>query len=396
MSEVSFKQMLEEETINSVHNGDVVEGTVVEVKPDMIIMNINCKYEGIIERKEYTANPEADLTTMVQEGDKITAKVMRVNEQIGYVLMTYRKLAQEKIYLELEKHYEDKDVLEGVVTQVRVGGLVVDYKGVHVFVPASLVSDRYEKDLSKYQGQEIRFVVTECNPRRRRIIGNRRMILNEERAKMEAEALERLEEKTRVQGTVKNLTKFGAFVDLGGIDGLLHISEMGWGRVRTPKDYVQVGDEIEVLIKGIDGNRVSLTTKFPEDDPWANLNEKYPINSEVRGTVARLTDFGAFVELEPGVDALLHVSQISRERIEKPEDVLNIGEEIEALIIDNNAIEKKISLSIRELEFRRRRFAMEQGEEPEPMMEEAPETDEVQDDIVEEAAAPAMEEASEE
>lgn len=361
MSE-DFKQLLEEETINSVRNGDIIEGTVVEVKNDMIIMNINSKYEGIIERKEYTADPDVDLTTMVNVGDKITAKVVRVNEQIGYVLMTYRKLAQEKVYLELEEHMTNGDVLEGKVVQVRVGGLVVDYKGVNVFVPASLVSDRYEKDLSKYQGENIRFIISECNPRRRRIIGNRRKILIEEKAAKEEEALARLEVGQRVHGVVKNLTRFGAFVDLDGIDGLLHISEMGWGRINSPKDYVQVGDEIDVLIKAIDGNRVSLTTKFPEEDPWANLDERYPANTEVHGRVARLTDFGAFVELEPGVDALLHVSQISRERIEKPEDVLHVGDEIDALVIDNNPEEKKISLSIRELEFRRRRFAQEQGE----------------------------------
>ena len=356
MSE-DFGQMLEEQTINSVRNGDIIEGTVVEVRKDMIIMNINSKYEGIIERDEYTSNEELDLTTVVNKGDKITAKVIKVNEQVGYVLMTYRKLAQEKIYKEFEKACEEQEILKGKVSKISVGGLVVDYNGVNVFIPASLVSDRFEKDLNKYKDQEISFIISECNPRRRRIIGNRRDIVVKEKAEREEEALKNIEVGKRLTGKVKNLTKFGAFIDLNGIDGLLHISEMGWGRVNSAKEYVKVGDELEVEVKAVEGNKISLTTKFDETNPWNSIEERYPVNSEVKGVVARLTDFGAFVELEPGIDALLHVSQISKERVEKPEDVLNIGDEIEALIIDCNADEKKISLSIRELEFRRRRYA---------------------------------------
>lgn len=371
MPEENFEQMLEEETINSVRNGDIIEGTVVEVKKDMIIMNINCKYEGIIERKEYVSDPEADLTTLVKVGDKITAKIVRVNEQIGYVLMTFRKLAQEKIFIELDQAHKDKTVLTGKVTQVRVGGIVVDYKGVNIFIPASLVSDKFEKDLSKYQDQEIRFVVHECNPRRKRLIGNRRVIESEERKAREAAALENLEIGKKVTGKVKNLTKFGAFIDLNGIDGLLHISEMGWGRVRSPKDYTSVGADIDVLVKAIEGTKISLTTKFPDQDPWADIEERFPVNTEVTGIIARLTDFGAFVEVCPGVDALLHVSQISRNRVEKPSDVLGVGDEIDALVIDVNGADKKISLSIRELEFRKRRFA--EYEEDEYYEDELPE-----------------------
>lgn len=364
MSE-DFGQMLEEQTINTVRNGDIIEGTVVEVRKDMIIMNIDSKYEGIIEREEYTSDEELDLTTVVNKGDKLTAKVIKVNEQVGYVLMTYKKLAQEKAYKQFEKAVEEKTVLTGKVSKVSVGGLVVDYDGINVFIPASLVSDRFEKDLSKYKDQEISFLISECNPRRRRIIGNRRDIVMEERAKREAEALENLEVGKRLKGTVKNLTKFGAFVDLDGVDGLLHITEMGWNRVRVSKDYVNVGDEIEVEVKDIVDGKISLTTKFEETNPWNNVSEKYPVNSEVKGRVARLADFGAFVELEPGIDALLHVSQISKERIEKPSDKLKVGDEIEALVIDNNPDENKISLSIRELEFRRRRFAEDQDENTE-------------------------------
>lgn len=368
MSE-DFGQMLEEQTINSVRNGDIIEGTVVEVRKDMIIMNIDSKYEGIIERDEYTSNEELDLTTVVQKGEKITAKVIKVNEQVGYVLMTYKKLAQEKVYKEFEKACEDGTVLRGKVARVSIGGLVADYNGVNVFIPASLVSDRFEKDLSKYKDQEIEFIISECNPRRRRIIGDRRCLVIKEKEEREAAALEKLAVGQKLEGTVKNLTKFGAFVDLDGIDGLLHISEMGWGRVNSPKEYVKVGDKIEVEVKEIEGNKISLTTKFEENNPWNTVQDKYPVNSEVSGKVARLADFGAFIELEPGVDALLHVSQISKERVEKPADVLKIGDDIEALVIDNNVEEKKISLSIRELEFRRRRYANVDDEESKDELE---------------------------
>lgn len=361
MSE-DFKQMLEEETINSVRTGDIIEGTVVEVKKDMIILNINTKYEGIIERKEYTSNEELDLTKVVNVGEVITAKVVKVNEQVGYVLMTYRKLAQEKVYQELSEAYENNKVLNGKVINVTTSGLVVEYKTENIFIPASLVADRYVKNLDSYLNQSIDFTISECNPRRHRIIGNRKdLVIKEKQAKLE-KALSEIEIGKRYKGVVKNLTKFGAFIELGDVDGLLHVSEMGWGRVSSAKDYVSTGDEIEVEVKAIEEDKISLTTKFEELNPWNSVAEKYAVNTEVKGTVARLTDFGAFVELEEGVDALLHVSQISREHIEKPADALKIGEEIEALVIDVNSEEKKISLSIRELEFRRRRYAQEDNE----------------------------------
>lgn len=211
------------------------------------------------------------------------------------------------------------------------------------------MSDTYEKDLSKYAGQDIEFVITEFNPRRHRVIGDRKQLMVAKKQAMQKELFERIAVGDRVEGTVKNVTDFGAFIDLGGADGLLHISEMSWGRVENPKKVFKAGEQLTVLIKDIQGEKIALSLKFPEANPWANAAEKYSAGNIVTGRVARMTDFGAFVELEPGVDALLHVSQISKEHVDKPADALKIGQQIEAKIVDFNEVDHKISLSIKAL-----------------------------------------------
>ena len=225
-----------------------------------------------------------------------------------------------------------------------------------------------EKDLSKYQDQEIEFVISEFNPRRNRVIGDRRQLLVAERAEKEKELFAKLQVGDTVEGTVKNVTDFGAFVDLGGVDGLLHISEMSWGRVENPKKVFQVGDKLNVLIKDINDTKIALSLKFPETNPWANASETYAVGKVIEGKVARMTDFGAFVELAPGVDALLHVSQISRAHVDKPSDVLSVGQVVEAKIVDLNEAEKKISLSMKALEPAEE--AVEGGEVSEDVTEE--------------------------
>ena len=204
--------------------------------------------------------------------------------------------------------------------------------------------------MSKYDGQEIEFVISEFNPRRNRVIGDRRQLLVAERAERQKELFAKLQVNDRIDGTVKNVTDFGAFIDLGGVDGLLHISEMSWGRVENPKKVFKVGDELTVLVKDINDTKVALSLKFPETNPWANAAEDFAVGKVIEGRVARMTDFGAFVELAPGVDALLHVSQISRAHVDKPSDVLSVGQVITAKIVDLNEADKKISLSMKALE----------------------------------------------
>ena len=251
--------------------------------------------------------------------------------------------------IELEDAFENKTVLKAVVTEISTGGLSVVVDQTRVFIPASLVSDVYEKNLEKYKGQEVEFIVTEFNPKKHRIIGNCKELIIEKKKKMQEELFAKLEVGQTVEGTVKNVTDFGAFVDLGGADGLLHISEMSWGRIENPKKVFKSGDKVKVLVKAIDGNRIALSMKFPEENPWKDAEEKFAVGTVVTGKVARMTDFGAFVQLEERVDALLHVSQIAKEHIEKPSDVLSIGQEIEAKIVDFNEEEKKISLSMKAL-----------------------------------------------
>ena len=432
MSEMSFEQMLEE-SFKTIRNGEVVEGTVIDVKPDEIFLNIGYKSDGIITRNEYTNEPNVDLTTVVKVGDKMEAKVVKLNDGEGQVILSYKRLQAEKGSKRLEEAFENQEVLKAKVTQVLAGGVCVSVDETRVFIPASLVSDTYEKDLNKFKDQEIEFIITEFDPRKRRIIGNRKVLLVEQKAKQQEELLANLHVGDVIEGTVKNVTDFGAFIDLGGVDGLLHISEMSWGRVENPKKVFtvgqtvrvfvkningskialsmkfddenpwngatekfapgnivkgkvarmtdfgafidlggadgllhisemswgrvenpkkvfKVGETVKVLIKDINGDKIALSLKFPEENPWLNAADKYAVGNVVEGKVARMTDFGAFVELESGIDALLHVSQISREHVEKPSDALKIGQEITAKVVDFNEEDKKISLSMKALE----------------------------------------------
>ncbi len=348
MSEQSFEQMLEE-SFKTIRNGEVVEGTVIDVKPDEIVLNIGYKSDGIITRSEYTNEPNADLTTQVEVGSTMEAKVLKVNDGDGQVLLTYKRLAAEKGSKRLEEAFENQEVLTAKVAQVLNGGLSVIVDEARVFIPSSLVSDVFEKDLSKYDGQEIEFVITEFNPKRRRIIGDRKQLLAAKKEELRKALFERINVGDVIEGTVKNVTDFGAFIDLGGADGLLHISEMSWGRVESPKKAFKVGDVVKVFIKDINDTKIALSMKFPEDNPWNNAAEKFAAGTIISGRVARMTDFGAFVELAPGIDALLHVSQISKEHIDKPSDVLKTGQVIEAKIVDFNEAERKISLSMKAL-----------------------------------------------
>lgn len=363
MSEMSFEQLLEESLV-TIHNGEVVKGTVIGVKEDEIILNIGYKADGIISRSEYTNTPNVDLREVVKVGDEMEAKVLKVNDGEGQVLLTYKRLAAEKGNKRLEEAFNNKEVLTAPVAAVLDGGLSVVIEEARVFIPASLVSDTYEKDLSKYKDQEIEFVISEFNPKRRRIIGDRKQLLVAKKQELQKELFAKIKVGDTVEGVIKNVTDFGAFIDLGGVDGLLHISEMSWGRVENPKKVFKVGDSIKVLIKDIQGEKIALSLKFEDANPWLNAAEKYAVGNEVTGKVARMTDFGAFVELEPGVDALLHVSQISREHVEKPSDVLKIGQEITAQVVDFNNEDKKISISMKAL------LAQEETPEEEVQTEE--------------------------
>ena len=282
MSEMSFEQMLEA-SLKTIRNGEVVEGTVIGVKPEEIVLNIGYKSDGIITRSEYTNEPNVDLTTLVKEGDVLEAKVIKVNDGEGQVILSHKRLAAEKGSKRLQEAFENQEVLTAKVSQVLDGGVCVNVDETRVFIPASLVSDTFEKDLSKFKNQEIEFVITEFDPRKRRVIGNRKTLLVSKKAEAQKELLSKIGEGDVVEGTVKNVTDFGAFIDLGGVDGLLHISEMSWGRVENPKKVFNVGDTVKVFIKSISENKIALSMKFPEENPWNGATEKYAVGNIVTG-----------------------------------------------------------------------------------------------------------------
>ena len=348
MSEETFEQLLEG-SVKSIRNGEVVKGTVIDVKDDEVILNIGYKSDGILTKNEYSYKP-VDLKEAVHVGDKMEVKVLKVSDADGQVTLTYKRLEQEKGNQKLKDAFESGEVLTATVTQVPKGGLVALVEGSRVFIPASLVSDTYEKHLEKYEGQEISFVITEFNPKQRRVIGSRKQVILAEKEKKREELFARIHPGDVVEGEVKNVTDFGAFVDLGGADGLLHISEMSWGRVDNPRKLFKSGDHLTVLIKDIRDTKIALSLKFEDQNPWLTAADDFAVGSIVTGRVARMTDFGAFIELKPGVDALLHVSQISREHVDKPSDVLSVNQMIQAKVVDFNGESRKISLSMKAIQ----------------------------------------------
>ena len=350
MSELTFEQMLEE-SLKTIHAGEVVEGTVIDVKPEEIILNIGYKSDGILTKNEYTNDSSVDLTTVAKVGDTMEVKVLKVNDGEGQVLLTYKRLAADRGNKRIEEAFNNHEVLKATVSQVLDGGLSVIVDEVRIFIPASLVSDTYEKDLTKYAGQEIEFVISEYNPKRRRYIGDRKQLIVAKKAELQKELFEKIKEGDIVEGVVKNVTDFGAFVDLGGVDGMVHISELSWLRIKHPSDVVKVGDVLDVYVKDIDteNKKISLGYKKTEDNPWEVLKRDYEIGSVVTAKVVSMTAFGAFAQIIPGVDGLIHISQISNERINKPQDVLTIGQEVQVQITDIDFDKKRVSLSMKAL-----------------------------------------------
>ena len=396
MSEISFEQMLEEEgSLNQIRTGAVVTGSVIGVKDNEINLNIGYKADGVITKSEYTNDANLDLKEAVHVGDEMKVKVLKVNDGDGQVLLSYKRLAQDRALEALNEACESGEVLHGTVSNATTGGLSVMKDGVRIFIPASLAGENFVKDLSKFVGEDIEFRLIECNPRKRRVIGDRKSILKERREAAENALFESIQEGMIVTGTVKNLTDFGAFIDIGGADGLLHISEMSWGRLEHPKKVFKVGQEVECFIKSIKGKKIGLSMKFPDQNPWLDAEEKYAIGNVVTGKVARMTDFGAIVELAPGVDALLHVSQIGKDRVNKPSDVLQLGQEIEAKVVEFNGADKKISISIKALEMDRPAEEKATIEVPEAIAAAVKETEKAAAETAEEVKEAAPEAAPE-
>ncbi len=349
-AELSFEEAMEQ-TLKTLNTGDVVEGTVVEVRPTEVIVDLGFKSDGIIPASELTDDPDAKPADVVKPGDVIEVFVVGVNDGEGKTLLSKKKLDAIAGYKKLEDALENGTVMSGKVISVVNGGIIVSVEGSRVFVPARQASDRYTEDLSVFMNQTVELKITEINSRRKRITGSIRAILVEQKEALAAKFWEDAEVGKKYTGVVKSIMPFGVFVDIGGVDGLVHISELSWNRIKSPSEVVSVGDSIEVYIKEINEGtkKISLGFKKAEDNPWVIAQSKFNLGDTVECKVVRFMPFGAFVELIPGVDGLIHISQIAMKRVEKVEDELKIGQTVEAKITELNWETKRISLSIKAL-----------------------------------------------
>lgn len=347
--EATFEQMLEESLV-TLHTGDVVKGTVIQVVNEEVSVNLGFKSDGIISRGEFSSDPNVIPSKTVQPGDEIEVFVVRVNDGDGNVMLSRKRIETQKGIEEIETAYNDKTVVTGVVEKVVKGGLIAVVNGVNVFIPSSQVSNRFIEDLSVFNGQKLEFNIIEVDRVKRRFIGGRKALVEQEIAAKRAALFETIQAGSKVTGTVSRLTDFGAFVDLGGVDGLIHISEMSWGRISNPREVLKEGQTVEVFVLDVDKEKgkISLSLKDADMNPWKLAADKYAVGSIVEGKVVRMVPFGAFVELEPGVDGLVHISQIANKHVVKPEDELKVGEMIKVKVLEVNPEQKKISLSKRQ------------------------------------------------
>ncbi|EES90941.1 4-hydroxy-3-methylbut-2-enyl diphosphate reductase [Clostridium botulinum D str. 1873] len=334
--------------------GDTVKGQIISLNEKEAFINIGHKKDGIIPLKEATRDENVSMKDLFNVGDEIEAKVISLKNSDDCIVLSKIEIEREEAFKEIENAFNNKSQITISIKESVNGGIIGRYKGVRVFVPASHVELFHVNDLSNYIGQDMQVKIIEfkVNKRVTKIVASRRELLIKAQAEKEEEAWNTLKKDEVIEGEIRRLTSFGAFVDVNGIDGLLHVSEISWGRVEKPEDVLKVGEKVKVFILDIDkeNKKLSLSIKKLTDDPWTNIEEKYPIGSIVLGKVVRFADFGAFVQLEPGVDGLVHVSEISYKRINKPSDVLKLNEEVKAKILNVNKDGKRLSLSIKEAE----------------------------------------------
>lgn len=375
----SFAQEFEEyeKSLITLNTRDVVKGTVIGVSEKGLSVNLGYKSDGFVPASEVTDDPSADITKMYAVGDEVEAFVVRVNDVDGEVTLSMKKLEMIKGAKEVEEAFESKEILTGKVIQAVNGGVIVSCKGARVFVPASQASDRFLQDLTTLVGTEVNLRIIDIKKMRGRnkIVGSVKNVLNEQKSALAESFWAEIREGKTYKGIVKSLTKFGAFADIGGVDGLIHISELSWSKIKHPSEVVNVGDEVEVYIISFDKEKgkISLGFKKAEDNPWKKVENELKVDDVVDCKIVRIVPFGAFAEIYPGVDALIHISQVANKRIAKVEDELTIGQHVQAKVVEINLADQKIGLSIRALL------------EPEAPAKEAPVAEE----------APAAEEAAE-
>ncbi len=348
--EKTFEELLNESYVPPLHTGDVVTGKVIEVSSNgEVQVSLQYKADGVIPRNEISNNPDVKAEDIFKKDDEVDVYVMKVNDGDGNVLLSKKRIENEKNLGEIEEAYNNGTIVDGKIVDIVKGGAIALILEARVFVPSSQISNKYINDLTPFKGQELNFKIIEFDKQKRRIVaGRKELAIAEELGKRE-EVFKDLNVGDKVKGIVSRTSDFGAFVDIGGIDGLIHISELSWGRVKKVEDVVKVGEEVEVSILKLDKEKgkISLSLKEINQNPWIAAADKYAVGSIVEGKVVRMVTFGAFVELEPGVDGLIHISQISDKHIAKPEEVLSTGDKVTVKVTDIDLENNKISLSIK-------------------------------------------------
>lgn len=347
----SMNEMMEQidASMKRIQSGDIIKGKVISVSNKEILVNIGFMSDGIVPKEETDCGEFVSLSDIYKEGQEICAYVEEVNDGEGNVRLSQVKAESYKAWQQLEDSYKNGTTFNVTVKEAVKGGLIALIKGIRAFIPASQVSCSYVDDLNEYSGKTIEVKVIEFDMDKEKVVLSGKEVQKEKIAKEREYTLNNLKKGEKVKGTVKRLAKFGAFVDLGGIDGLIHISELSWKRVNDPSEIVSVGDIVEVYVLDIDKEkgRISLALKEVSEDPWKNINQKHKINDVLSGTVVNLINVGAFVEIENGLEGFVHISEICDEKIAKPSDVLNIGDKVNVKILEINEKDKKISLSIK-------------------------------------------------
>lgn len=368
--DLNFEEELEK-TLKPINNGDVVSGIVISINPTEVHVDLGTKHDGIIPISEVTNDPNASIADTIHVGDTVEVFVVRVNDVEGTVTLSKRKVDSIRGMLEVEKAVEDGAVLEGVVAEAVKGGVICMVKGVRVFVPASLAAERYTSDLSTLVGSHVRLRIIEVNKQRRRFTGSIKAVLDEERKEKSSKVWGEIVPGKEYQGVVKSITSYGVFVDIGGVDGMVHISELTWNRVRNPAELVKVGDIIPVTVLSAnpETKKISLTCKKPNENPWVKFESTYKVNDIVDVRIVKLMPFGAFAEIIPGIDGLIHISQISDQRIAKPADVLSVDQIVQARITQVDHENHKVNLTIRALHETTPEVTSDQEA---PVQEEAP------------------------
>ena len=349
-NEQNFEEMLEE-SLKSLNTDEKVHGVVVGISPTEVYVDVGRKQAGFIPAAELSNDPNVKPEEAVKIGDEMDLLIMKTNDQEGTIMLSKRRVDAMKGWEEIAQAQENNEILTGKVIEVVKGGVIVLKGAMRIFVPASQATASRGEDLNELMGQEVRFRIIEVNRQRRRAVGSIRSVLREERKAAQEKFWEQVEEGQTYTGKVKSLTNFGAFVDLGGVDGMVHISELSWNRIKHPSEVLNVGDTVEVYVKGLDreNGKISLGYKKPEDNPWVKLEREYPVGTVCDAKIVGMTQFGAFASVIPGIDGLIHISQIADHRIEKPQDVLKVGDEVKVKITEIDFDRHRVSLSIRAL-----------------------------------------------